>query len=111
MSATKPRSAAPPVGSRTSPEAIKKLTQAVYRIEAQKIADQCQVDLRTVNRWLSGKTPIPFAAKCLLSGDLTPFGPGWEGWRVQGRWLISPKGLMASEADLRELALFGGRRD
>ena len=96
------RSSSPVSGSRTSPRAIRKLTQAVYRIKAQEIADQCHVNVRTAKRWLSGETQAPYAANALLRGDLTPLG--WEGWRLHGRWLISPNGQMLSQPDLRAFA-------
>ena len=76
----------------------------IYTIPAGVIAKQCGVSIDRAERWKLGTSHIPYTAAVLLYGYLEAMAPEWNGWRIKGDTLISPKGEVIGKATLTELA-------
>lgn len=64
-------------------------------LSLEKTSLLCDVSQKTVEAWDRGK-PIPKHHRKLMelySGfNLEHIDPSWRGWKIRGRWLISPFG-------------------
>ena len=68
---------------------------ALYGIQAEQIADWCQVHVTTARRWKRGEDP-PHAAAQLVelhtTGNLGIVDDAWDGWSIKKELLIAPNG-------------------
>lgn len=65
------------------------------------------VDRRTYERWLSGRSRIPFMAyellRIVVAGQLPATGKDWHGWRFYDGKLFSPEGVAYAEGEIRAI--------
>lgn len=64
-------------------------------LSLEKTSHLCDVSQKTVEAWDRGK-PIPKHHRKMMelySGfDISHIDDSWKGWRINGRWLVSPFG-------------------
>lgn len=89
-----------------NPEAFREARQQA-RFDLAACAASLGVQTRTVRYWEAGQRRIPYAAFRLLqivAGRCLPW-PGWDGFMVVGRHLVSPEGHRYTAGDLAWLSL------
>lgn len=85
------------------------MADCLYGIRAEEIARRCGVDVATARRWKTGKSRIPAAAAAVISGDLGAFSKEWQGWRIQGEFIVSPDQWKVSRNDALAVPLMHGQ--
>lgn len=83
------------------------LSELIYGIPAERVAEICQVALKTARRWKATRSIPASRRQCLLlalDGDLGAITGTWAGFKLLHGELVTPEGDTLTPGDVRAIS-------